>query len=263
MTNETPCQTCLARIAPALLGDLPEGDLAALRAHLEACPACAAEQERYRQTLSRLEMLRELDPPRAFDVSSQLPAMRPGGRFRPPAWAWAAGLATLVLLGGLASGRVWVRIDQGAWMAGIGTPPAATATPALQQELDRFYRILQADLDTRRQEDRRQWRDDVRAELAGFGQNLSREQQQQLEARLARLEGRFDQRLQSVQADLRNSTEIQLTGLYGLLKDERRGELRFLNERIGRLANRNEQRATQTDAILATLLDVSEQQLKP
>jgi len=263
MSEHSPCRTFAAQIAPALLGELPEAELAAVRAHLDTCPACAAEADRYRETLNRLDTLRDLPPPRSFQISPRLSATGPGRRFRPPAWAWAAGLAALVLLGGLASGRLWVRVDHGTWMAGFGTPPALTPTPDLERELVHFRQYLLAELDARRQEDRARWQKDVRTELAGFGQTLSREQQRQLDTRLANLESRFGQSLQTVQADLRGNTQIQLAGLYGLLRDERRGEMRLLTERIGLLASRSEKRASQTDAILATLLDVSEQQLRP
>lgn len=254
------CTQIREKIAPALLYDLPPAELEAVRRHVAACPGCAGEWRRYDTVFQRLESIREAEPPRHFSIPAGTPAPAPRRVFGAPlrGWALAAGLAGILLLAGLAASRFWWRWDGTTLMAGFGIPPAVRSETDKNRELAALKSELLTALDARLTEQDRRWQGALRQELTAFGNDLAVRQQRQLEVRLTRVESRFDQRLQDTQTALRSGTEQQLTGLYELFRAERGQEWRLLNERIGRLATHNELRASQTDTILATLLDAAE-----
>lgn len=263
------CQEIREYIAPALLDDLPATGLEAVRRHIAACPACAEEQRKWQATFSQMESLREIEPPQHFTINPAAapPALRPQkAGFRLETWRWplAACLTGLMILGGAASGLIWWRLDQSGFSFGVGRPPAAAPAPVPDpaRELATFRTEFLAALDRRLQEHDRQWQDNLRQELAAFGQTWSARQQQQLNSRLTSMENNVSQRLQDARTVQRSDSEMQLTAFYDLLRSERKQDLQYLTQRIGQLANRNEYRATQTDVILATLLEAAESQMK-
>jgi len=258
------CRLIQPNIAAALLGELAAEETARVRRHVAECPACAAEQEKYAQLFRQMETARDAEPPRHFFV---YPEEEPGflGRFfRTPGrrWALAAGLAAILLVSVTLSGRLWLRWDNGTVMLGLGAPPAVQTAADIQRELSTFRVALLSELSRRERLESARNQELLRQELAAWLGSLSRQQQDYLELRLTELETSFGDRLQTTETALRNGTEQQVAGLYTLLQDERKAELQAMNDRIVRLATRNELRADQTDVMLATLLEVSDPRLR-
>ncbi|HXO18512.1 MAG TPA: zf-HC2 domain-containing protein [Thermoanaerobaculia bacterium] len=109
------CEEALALLEPLIDGELSAAEEARLRAHLERCPACAAEWKLAADIRSELRALPELDcPPAVLERvfreaahSSVVPLARPrrtndgAGSSRRPFWA---ALAAAVLVALLAAG---------------------------------------------------------------------------------------------------------------------------------------------------------------
>jgi anti-sigma factor RsiW len=130
------CERFEPLLALHVEGDLPEGEAAALEAHLSTCGTCRAFADAVRDSQQALKDLAEerLDPAALAAVRSSVRQALDGGRGvpmrrLPPAWAVAA--AAVVAL---------VAILLGWRSAGVHTPPVAerpvvppapSATPAV------------------------------------------------------------------------------------------------------------------------------------
>ncbi len=141
-----PCTRVLEQLEAHVDGDLAAPAVAAIEAHLEGCPTCAAEHDLALAVRRQLRALPELDAPpavllevsREAEHSASFAPLR-GARFRKPvrslrrlAWsaAAAAAFAALVIGGGL-------------WRAGLQAPvveplPADPAAVAQATEEARY-----------------------------------------------------------------------------------------------------------------------------
>lgn len=95
------CDQAIGRIGEYADGELPAADAAALKAHLDGCPACAAELD----GIARLDALLRRVPAAgapsadfAERVAARASARRPGGWILLPPSLAAAGLLVLVLV---------------------------------------------------------------------------------------------------------------------------------------------------------------------
>lgn len=142
------CKTAGENIILDLYGELDAAAKAGLEAHLEKCPACAADRAETKSVFALLDAHAPAPAPavdtervwrRVQAVIAAPPAKR---RFFPfPGWRWAAAGASLafVLIVGIFLGRTWFPPAAGPLPASAtaGLPAAGTAVePALTSHLD-------------------------------------------------------------------------------------------------------------------------------
>src|SRR5262245_51187377 len=127
--------------------DLGPAEEQALNAHLRECPACAAEQVLYLDTLSQFRDLSDSPVPKHFFVypKEHSSSVREFMRGLTPGWRLASALATIaltILVVGAAS-RVQFRAQAGIYSLSFGRP-----LPAVNPLKDQAVKIelLRAEL---------------------------------------------------------------------------------------------------------------------
>jgi hypothetical protein len=251
------CSEHQKRIARSLLGDLTAKEQQALEAHLTACSHCRSERESYIQTLHLMQSVEDEPVPHHFFVHPEERMSNPWQLFRQmkPRWqAMTAAFAGLFLLMGIAAiSRLQIRSDRGGWVMSFGRNDIDVA--ALKKD------ILKS-AEEKNREAGASWLQEARAEIARSRADLTRQQQTELTAALARLDSRFTGRLTLAEGRMRDDTQKLAVGLYKTVAQQRAQDLGIINVRFDSIETNHAIDARQTDAILDTLLQVAELRLK-
>ena len=255
------CSDYQQRVPRSLLGDLSADEQQALDLHLAACPSCRQERDSYAETLRLMRSAEDEPVPRHFFVYPQERATGPWQLFRAMSFRWqalAAGAAAcFVLLGVLSVAGVRVQADSNAWILSFGRSDttAGSDVAALKAEMLRAA-------EERDRELAREWIRGLQSEMEQFRSELTSQQQTQLAAAMTSLEERFNSRITLTAGDLRGATQKSIVDLYRAVSQQHGQDFATINARLDSAVERSETRANQTDAILDTLLQIANQNIK-
>jgi hypothetical protein len=263
----TECNRYREWIPKSLLGDLGSVERQELERHLAECLPCRAEQDLYATTLGHLRNAPDEAAPRHFFVYEEQARRSPWRLFREMALAWQGAIAAATILlcvvSASAAMHLQVRREGSALTLGFGPlpakevvmPPAAVDTNALEA------RILKA-VEEKNQRETLQWVKTLRAEAAAARRNLTPQQAAVLEAALSRLQTRMEDNLSSAVSSIRANNEKSMADMYQAISARRQTDLNMIDRRISSVAATGEMKSNQTDAILETLLQVAELNIK-
>ena len=102
----------------------------------------------------------------------------------------------------------------------------------------------------------------MQAEITRSHTDLTRQQQAQLEAALARVDSRFAERLTLAEGRMREDTQRLGASLYKTVAQQRVRDLDAINTRLDGIEVNNAIETRQTDAILNTILQVADLKLR-
>ena len=261
------CEDHRNRILKASIEDLAAEEQQALEAHVAGCPSCAEEQ---RLTLDMLQQLRsegDVALPRHFFVTAEEAHSTPWSMFQQMSLiskaATAMALLAVCLLVVLVISGFEVRTHAGGVTLSLGRasqPPETTAqTPVNIDNLKAD--ILQA-LEAKSHQERSSWAQEIRKKLTLSNRRLTQKQQKSLETALAGLEARVDDRMIARELALQANWKQSLVDLYKTIQGQRKQDLMATRNGIEHLAAQGEVRSNETEAILATLLQVAEYRMK-
>lgn len=255
MTSQ--CSEYEKKIAEFLLGDLNPAEQKELEQHLATCPRCRSEQAKYAETLGQLKVAEDEQVPRHFFVYPNEEAlgfrqlfrrMAPGRQFL------AAAAAAVVLLLGIASlSRLQVQVDRNGFRLNFGGNDVDIV--ALKKEL------LEA-ADAKNREARTNLIQEMRAEIAKSGANLSQQERMELTQALMQSESRLNRRLATAGSNLKNDSQNMIAGLYQTVSQQRARDFAIVNLRLDSFEANDAVKAHQTNEILDTLLQEAELRLR-
>lgn len=231
--------------------------------HLAVCTACQSEKAEMENTLELLGSLEEVEPPRHFFVYQE---RERGKQWRswwkallvPQVVATVSSLALLLTLGVLVSG-LQVRSEGASLTLGFGNLPAL-AKPHLERDPELLRADFRAILAQEMEARDRQVLEQVRSEISSFSNELSESQQQRLESVVASLEDRLDENLQERDHVLSESLRTVAIEIYQTLLDQQQTGLQNLNARLQRVEAAGHIQGTQTEALMATVLELARRQ---
>jgi hypothetical protein len=259
------CASFRNNIPAMLLGD-PEFTLQdELLAHAGECPACAREIQGYQATIGQIRAIPDLPVPRHFFVYGESAAKSPWMLFRQlqPGWkvAMLANAAAVFVMATLLITGMQMRYESGSFALSFGKPIESPAYPS-RVDVATLKAELSDAMDAKLVAQNQAWKAAMRIEFTQLGTALSDRQKDLLQASLARLENRVNDRILTTQTALQGGTEKALDNMYQLLRFERQQDVIAITDRIDVVAAHSEAKASQTDAVLSTLLDVAEQRVK-
>jgi hypothetical protein len=259
MTSE--CEINQPRIPRSFVGDLNAEERHALETHLASCPLCREDSAQYSQTIGMLHCTADEPVPHHFFVYPKERSAHPWELFRQmmPRWQFATACAAgvLVFIAVAAVSGIQVRSDGHSWAVSFGRrlPASTLDVKALKDE------ILNA-AEERNRTLAAAYFGALRGELQGAQGALTHQQQVQMISALNALETRFNQRMEANAADLRADTRKSTVEVYQAVSLQRQQDVNVLNTRIDKVIDESEVKNRQTDAILETLLQIANLNLK-
>ncbi len=258
------CREYKSYIPRAILRDLSQEEQEALDQHLAECSPCNREHRMYSETIRQLGSGLDVPVPRHFFVYPEESQGTPWHVFLRMSRGWQAATATALVVLGFASlmavSQLQIRSEGGALMIGFGRLPERRlpATQAAEADTSALEaRILKAAADRSRQ-DNLEFMRTLRAELTRSSKAIGREQRALLEQAMNNVELRMGQLVSATAYSLESKTDRSIQDVYRKVSMERARDMAAVDNRIRLLAINGEVKNTQTDAILATLLQVAE-----
>jgi hypothetical protein len=258
------CRDYRNYIPRAILGDLNQEEQKALDQHLVECSPCNREHRLYSETVRQLAEGLDVPIPRHFFVYPEESHGTPWHAFLRMSRAWQTATATALIVLGFASAlaisRLQFRSEDGALTIGFGKLPERRepAPQAMQVDTSALEaRILKA-VAERSRKDNTEFLRTLRAEMARSNKAIGREQRVLLEQAINNTELRMGQLVSTTAYDLEKKTDRSVEDLYRKVSLDRSRDMAAVDNRIKLLAINGEVKSTQTDAILATLLQVAE-----
>jgi hypothetical protein len=259
MTSE--CKAVQQLIQRSFVGDLSPEEQRGLDCHLAACQLCRREQEQYAAALCLLQSAGDEPVPRHFFVYPKERTANPWQLFRQMTPRWqivTACVATLfVVLSMTAVAGLQVRGDRDAWTVSFGRSAAGA---------DIDVNVLKADILRAAGEKNRDLLltniQILRSEIAGTRADLTQQQQIQLLSTLERVETRVNNRINLTAEDLKAGSQRSALDLYQAVSLQREQDVNATNARLDKVVENFESRTRQTDAILETLLQIANLNLK-
>jgi Putative zinc-finger len=258
------CREYKTYIPRAILGDLSQEEQKALDQHLAECSPCNREHRMYSETVRQVSAVQDVSVPRHFFVYPEETHGTPWHAFLRMSRAWQAATASVLLVLGFASllaiSRLQIRSEDGALVIGFGRLPERrpAAPPVPQMDTSALEsRILKIVAEKSRQ-DNLEFLRTLRAEMARSNKSIGREQRALLEQAINNVELRMGQLVSTTAANLEKKTDRSVQEAYRKVSLERARDLAAIDNRMNLLAINGEVKSTQTDAILATLLQVAE-----
>jgi len=258
------CREFRSYIPRAILGDLSQEEQKALDQHLAECSPCNREHQTFGNTVRQLGSGLDVPVPRHFFVYPEESHSTPWRAFLRMSRAWQAATATVLLVFGFASllavSRLQVRSEDGALVIGFGRLPERRPPAPQIMQVDTSAleaKILKAAAERSRQ-DNLEFLRTLRAEMARSNKAIGREQRALLEQAISNVELRMGQLVSTTAYDLERKTDRSVQDAYRKVSLERARDMAAVDNRIKLLAINGEVKSTQTDAILATLLQVAE-----
>lgn len=251
------CKKYREQIAKGLFEDLEPAQTEAVEAHLRHCSDCAEQRILLLSTLSELRSLEEAPPPRHFYVYEDRGRSAFWNLFRQTSLLWravaGATLAVLLLLGGAAASNLQMRVDEGVVTLGFGK---LSTQPEINPEQLKAE-VLRA-AQNQLLESRGEWMAQVRQEISQSEIALTQKQQDRLKLALDRMEGRFNDRIADEGAILEAKLNDSAVHIYRTLSRERQEQLALLNDRIDLLSVKGRIQGSQTEALMATVLQMAD-----
>jgi hypothetical protein len=241
------------KIAALLLGDLSEEEKQAVEAHLSTCSHCSLERESYAQAIQQLGSIGEEDVPRHFFLYQEERSVNPWQLFRQMHLRWQAALAGMIalvlLLGFAAVSRLQVKSGREGWFVSFGRSDIDIAALKLD--------FLQSAEDQSRKS-RIAWIQEVHKEIERLNTSLTKQQQDQLTSALVLADSRMAGRISRSEVRVMDETHKTAASLYEIVAQERAQDLAAINLRLDSADARNAIKTRQTNAILSTLLQVAD-----
>jgi len=259
MTSE--CKAVQQLIQRSFVGDLSPEEQRGLDCHLATCQLCRREHEQYAETLCLLQSAGDEPVPRHFFVYPKERTANPWQLFRQMMPRWqivTACVATLfVVLNMAAIAGLQVRGDRGAWAVSFGRSAAGANIDvnALKADILRAAEEKNRDLLLTNIQI-------LRSEIAGTRADLTQQQQIQLLSALERVETRVNNRINLTAEDLKAGSQRSALDLYQAVSLQREQDVNATNARLDKVVENFESKARQTDAILETLLQIANLNLK-
>jgi hypothetical protein len=238
------CGEYQEKIARSLLEDLTPEERQALETHLAACPQCQSEQESYARTLDLMQSMDNEPVPRHFFIQPEERTLSPWELFRllRPRWqAITLAFAGFFLLAGI--GGV------------LGFSRGSIDVAALRKDF-----LKASEEQSRRTAEN--LLQEVRAEIVRSGRDLTQQQKTELTAALERVDSRMTGRLKSTESRMRDDAQNMAVSVYRAVSQQRANDLNLINLRFDGIETKNALETRMTDAILNTILQVSELRLK-
>lgn len=261
------CEDYRKRILEASIEDLSPEERQTLKAHLADCLSCAEEQRLTLDTLQQLRSESDVAVPRHFFVGVEEFQPTPWSLFRQMTVTWKAATTLAVLASGVLAVMVvsgfQVRTQAGAVTLSFGKPsePKAGATHHLVNVDSLKTDILQA-LEEKSHQEHLVWLEEMRKELAQSNHKLTQKQQKSMETALAGLETRVNDQMSARDLSLQANWKQSLGNVYEAIQQQRKQDLLVTGSRLDRHTTQEEIRSNETEAILATLLQVAEYKIK-
>lgn len=251
------CDTYTEWIQRSIFEDIDPERREALEAHLAVCPDCAAEKALLLSTLSEMRAFPEMSTPKHFYVQPE--------RRRATLWnifqqmslfarlATASFLLGALLIGGAAASSLQVHSEDGVLSLGFGK---FSTQPKIDPEALRasLTRELQVAMDQRQE----LLLDQLRLEISNAADSLNDQQRQRLNAALGKLEERFDQRIDQQTMETRARFQAAAQQIYTTLSREQKRQIALLNDRLDLLNVRDQIQGNQTQALMATVLQIAD-----
>jgi hypothetical protein len=260
----TGCDHFRNEIPRALLADIDSTQQQALDRHLAECAPCSAEKELYAQTFRRMHTMEDVPVPRHFLVYPEEHRANPWQLFRGLSLAWQGSIAAVMLIllitSGMAAARMQFKAEDGAYVINFGSPAPSKISPAPTPILDTAAleaRILQA-VEEKNRKESLEWIRTLRAEIARSQKGITRDQRTLLDTALINLETRMSARLDETARSLEERNSRSLSTFYQAMKLQRESDLAVVDSKLNRLALNGEIKSSQTDAILDTLIQVTD-----
>ena len=238
------CSEFQKKIARSLMEDLTAEERQGFEEHLAACPHCMAERESYLRTLELMRSTDDQPVPHHFIIPTDRRKSNPWELFRLMKPRWQAVTAALA--------GMFVLISIG-WAMSLGRNDIDVA--ALKQD------ILKS-VEEQNRAAKTAWLQEVRAEIAHSGKNLTQQQQAELSDALERLYSRFIGRLQTTEDRMKDYTQEMTVTLNNKVDWQRAQDLNLINLRLDTFQVKSAVKEQQTNVILDTLLQVAELRLK-
>lgn len=261
------CDDFQKQVSRAVLGDISSEEQESLELHLRDCALCRREWDRTVDVVSRLRLATDVAVPRHFFVHTEEGTRTAWNLLRAPAMAWKLGFAALLLGIALpalfAAANFHARIDHGAYVLSFGRqidlkPQGSTPLVDVRPLKAELLRVL----DERLRQERLHWIQAIKTEQSRSAPALSRRQQAELARVLASLEQRVNERIVTTSAALQTRWDKSLSDTYDSVQVQRQRDVMLALQRLDQLRKQEEVKASETDAILETLLQVAEVRLR-
>ncbi|HEY2932743.1 MAG TPA: hypothetical protein VGK99_13450 [Acidobacteriota bacterium] len=261
------CDEFRNQIIEAALGEIGSAEQGALESHLKDCAVCRREQDRVVEVVRELRAATDFPVPRHFFVHPDDSPYTVRDIFRALTPAWKLGLAAatvvVALLVVFTAASFHARIEKGVYVFSFGTPidpVPGRSEPSV--DVGRLKPDLLRTLEEKSRRERLQWIQAMREEMDRSASTLSRRQRAELERTLASLERRVDERVFTAGLALQARSDKALSDMYNSMQAQRQRDVLLTQESLERWKAKDEIKASQTDAILQTLLQVAEVRLK-
>ncbi len=250
------CRDCSEWIQRSIFEEITEQQKATLESHLAECPDCAAERDLLQSTLSELRAYPEAASPKHFYVAEPSRAgfwdlfrgMSMLGRM-----ATASLLLGSLLIGGAAAANLQIRSHDGQLTFGFGK---LHVEPKIDPE--QLKAALREEIELELERRQSLLLEQVRHDIAAAGDDLSTQQKRRMAVALDKLEGRLGQRIDQKTLETRARFQDAAALIYKTLSREQKRQVALLNDRLDLLNVRDQIQGDQTQALMATVLQIAD-----
>ncbi|UCF36082.1 MAG: zf-HC2 domain-containing protein [Acidobacteriota bacterium] len=252
------CDRFIELIKDELAGELDQAEASRLEEHLTSCGSCRNEKAVLEKLLLHMRAVEEEPVPRHFFVYEERKASI-WESLKALLFGWnlaaAGSVAAAMILAVLLLSQVTLTYGEGTFAVSFGGRLEKQATEAdlkqLREELlGSFRQIAQEENASVLESLRSEWR----TSLVKFGE----ESQVQLEQRVGAMEQQVGLTIDRRNARLQRQMESTIGNLGNLLIAQHESDMRTVRQQLNQSANFNRIQANQTDAIVATLVQLAD-----
>jgi len=248
---DSKCVSYQEKIAALALNDLSDADRRELEAHLDICPQCRMEKERFAKTIQLLASAEDEPAPRHFFISPNAQPVFPRRLFSDMPFrlraAYAGVFVPALLLIGAALSQFHISGDSKGWSMGFGRGNFDTAV--IREE------FLQAAAEDS-QKNQRQLLEEIRSEIARLRTDEDRKTRE-LEDILVKLDSKIDGRVERSEEQIRQDTQIMIAVLYQELTRQWNQDMEAVKYRMNVAEIRDYLNTQKTEEILGAMLQIA------
>ncbi len=250
------CKNYSEWIERSIFEEITDRQKADLETHLANCPDCASERELLLSTFSELRAFPEVASPRHFYIAGP---SRVGvwDMFQQMSLFWrmatASFLLGILLIGGAAAANLRVQSQDGQLTLAFGELHREPKIDPEQLKAS-LRREIELEMDQRQALLIQQ----VRQEIAALGDTFSTRQRQLMAVALNKLEDRMGERIDQQTLETRARFQDAAAQIYKTLSREQKRQVALLNDRLDLLNVRDQIQGDQTQALMATVLQIAD-----